>query len=49
MMVTIKLLNNKLLNIMKKQMFYSMSEKLLVENHEGRCCRNFAKNEFWKV
>ena len=34
---------------MKKQTLYSMSEKLLVENHGGRCCRNFAKNKFWKV
>ena len=26
-----------------------MCEKLLVEHHEGRRCRNFAKWEFWKV
>ena len=26
-----------------------MFEKLLVENHGGRCCRNFVKQGFWKV
>ena len=28
---------------------YSVCEKLLVEHHEGRRCRNFAKWEFWKI
>ena len=26
-----------------------MREKLLAENHGGHCCRNFAKQKFWKV
>ena len=42
MVVTIKLLNNKLSNIMKN-ILYSFCEKLLIENHGGRRCKNFAK------
>ena len=34
---------------MKNKYLHSVCEKLLVENHGGRCCRNFAKYEFWKV
>ena len=26
-----------------------MFEKLLVENQGGHCCRNIAKQKFWKV
>ena len=33
----------------EKQILYSVCEKLPVENHEGRHCRNLAKYEFGKV
>ena len=28
---------------------YSVCEKLLVKNHGGCWCKNFAKYEFWKI
>ena len=30
-------------------MIHSVCEKLLAENHGGRRCRDFVKQEFWKV
>ena len=48
MVVTIKHFNNKLSNIMKDK-YFILCEKLLVENHGGHHCKNFAKYEFWKV
>ena len=44
MVVTIKLLNNnKTFEYYEKQIFYSMSEKLLVQSHGRHRYRNFAK------
>ena len=57
MAVTSKLLNdNKFSNIMKNKycivrvcVCVCVCEKLLAENHGDSCCRNFTKQELWKV
>ena len=33
----------------EKHILYSVCEKLLVKDHGGRHCKNFAKLEFWKL